>query len=235
MEALLLLGKTLFILLILGGGALVFSKDANRLVLIPIDRMVQRIKNIAENPRLKPDEDASLPVEAADTEMRILEASIDKISELLGVAFGDAGVDIISANMRCMGGLNPMVPGHRTVRALLLPTLATACVLDGHETVCAMSVHKALEQAAPAPYLTRSYQGIVPMQVAIFGFCDIRNFTDITETLQEGVMSFVNTIAEIVHSEVHGHNGSANKNIGDAFLLVWKFREGFTCALGWLV
>ena len=66
--------------------------------------------------------------------------------------------------------------------------------------------------------------------MAIFGFCDIRNFTDITEILQEGVMSFVNTIAEIVHSEVHCHHGAANKNIGDAFLLVWKFQEGFSCA-----
>jgi hypothetical protein len=55
-------------------------------------------------------------ISAADTEMRILEASIDKISELLAVAFGDAGVDIIAENMRNMGGLNPMVPGQRTVR-----------------------------------------------------------------------------------------------------------------------
>lgn len=67
------------------------------------------------------------------------------------------------------------------------------------------------------------------VQVAIFGFCDIRNFTDLTEVLQEGVMSFVNTIAQIVHSEVHLHDGAANKNIGDAFLLVWKFRPGFRC------
>lgn len=60
-----------------------------------------------------PYQDTSL--QAADTEMRILEASIDKISELLAVAFGDAGVDIIAENMRCMGGLDPMVPGQRTV------------------------------------------------------------------------------------------------------------------------
>jgi class 3 adenylate cyclase len=36
-------------------------------------------------------------------------------------------------------------------------------------------------------------------------------------------MEFVNTIAQIVHMEVHLHDGSANKNIGNAFLLVWKF------------
>jgi class 3 adenylate cyclase len=58
---------------------------------------------------------------------------------------------------------------------------------------------------------------------AIFGFCDIRQFTDTTEILQEDIMEFVNTIAKIVHVEVHLHGGSANKNIGDAFLLVWKF------------
>ena len=54
--------------------------------------------------------------------------------------------------------------------------------------------------------------------VAIFGFSDIRQFTDTTEVLQEGVMEFVNTIGKIVHMEVHLHGGSANKNIGDAFL-----------------
>lgn len=61
--------------------------------------------------------------------------------------------------------------------------------------------------------------------MAIFGFCDIRNFTDATEVLQEGVMVFVNEIAEIVHGVVDLHGGAANKNIGDAFLLVWKFQE----------
>ena len=56
--------------------------------------------------------------------------------------------------------------------------------------------------------------------VGIFGFCDIRNFTDTTEELQEGVMMFVNEIAEVVHGIVDKYLGAANKNIGDAFLLV---------------
>lgn len=37
-------------------------------------------------------------------------------------------------------------------------------------------------------------------------------------------MRFVNSIAEIVHSEIDKYGGSSNKNLGDAFLLVWKFR-----------
>ena len=58
--------------------------------------------------------------------------------------------------------------------------------------------------------------------IGIFGFCDIRNFTDATECLQEGVMLFVNEIGEIVHGVVDQYSGAANKNIGDAFLLAWK-------------
>ena len=47
--------------------------------------------------------------------------------------------------------------------------------------------------------------------MGIYGFCDIRNFTDTTEILKEKVMIFVNP----------------NKNIGDAFLLVWKLEDRF--------
>ncbi len=60
-------------------------------------------------------------------------------------------------------------------------------------------------------------------KVAIFGFCDIRNFPTVNEALQEKTMLFVNEIAEIVHSSVDRFAGAANKNIGDAFLMVWKF------------
>ena len=57
--------------------------------------------------------------------------------------------------------------------------------------------------------------------MAIFAFCDIRNFTDVTEVLGEGVMLFVNEIACILHHTVDQHLGAPNANIGDAFLFVW--------------
>ena len=60
----------------------------------------------------------------------------------------------------------------------------------------------------------------------IFGFCDIRDFTFATEGLQEDVMLFVNKVAEITHRYVVESGGAPNKNIGDAFLLVWKLSEG---------
>ena len=39
-------------------------------------------------------------------------------------------------------------------------------------------------------------------------------------------MVFVNEIAEITHATVDQFCGQSNKNIGDAFLLVWKYDEG---------
>lgn len=39
-------------------------------------------------------------------------------------------------------------------------------------------------------------------KMAVYGFCDIRNFTDSTEVLQEDVMLFVNNIAAVVHQTV---------------------------------
>jgi len=63
------------------------------------------------------------------------------------------------------------------------------------------------------------------MITSIFGFCDVRQFTDTTECLQEEVMLFVNRIAHILHNIIVQCSGSANKNIGDAFLLTWKVGE----------
>lgn len=72
-----------------------------------------------------------------------------------------------------------------------------------------------------------SYNDLDPMikgkkKRAIFGFCDIRDFSTVTESLQENTILFINQIADIVHSSVDLYFGSINKNIGDAFLSVWK-------------
>jgi class 3 adenylate cyclase len=61
--------------------------------------------------------------------------------------------------------------------------------------------------------------------VAIFGFCDIRQFSEVTDALKEKIMPFVNRVADIVHSIVNLHQGAANKNIGEAFLLVWRIPD----------
>ena len=75
-----------------------------------------------------------------------------------------------------------------------------------------------------------SSEGLNPMLQgnkikAIFGFCYIHNFSEINEAFQEKTMIFVNQISDIVHSCVDKFKGIINKNLGDSFLLAWKFRE----------
>ena len=55
-----------------------------------------------------------------------------------------------------------------------------------------------------------------------YGFCDIRQFTDTVECLQDQVMLFTNSVGEIIHQACHDNKGEPNKNIGDAFLIVWR-------------
>jgi len=61
---------------------------------------------------------------------------------------------------------------------------------------------------------------------AFFGFCDIRNFTSLTEVLQADVVKLVNGVARRLHDSVVAFHGDPNKNIGDAFLVVWKPKKG---------
>lgn len=61
--------------------------------------------------------------------------------------------------------------------------------------------------------------------VAIFGFCELRSFTKLTNVLQERIIVFINEVADIVHGTVDKFSGAANKNIGNSFLLVWKLED----------
>ncbi len=135
LQGILNLCRTLFLCSVLAAGAIYFSRDANRLVLQPIKRMVAVVEEISANP-LKGLADVAAHAEAGplvdssaaeggrrgrkelkNYETRILELSINKICSLMAVGFGDAGAEIIAENMRNGGALNPMVPGKKMCAA----------------------------------------------------------------------------------------------------------------------
>merc|ERR1719230_2560413 len=177
------MAKTVFIILILGYGAIAFSSDAQKFVIGPIERMMSLVKQLAENPlesASKADHEFmedDQEVKNAGYETALLETTIERVGQLLQIGFGAAGAEIIGNNMNSTSGkLNAMVPGKK---------------------IC-----------------------------AIYGFCDIHQFTDTTECLQEEVMVYVNKLGHIVHSSTHEYYGMANKNVRDAFLLSWKLCDG---------
>ena len=49
-----------------------------------------------------------------------------------------------------------------------------------------------------------------------------------TNVLREKIMLFTNEIASIVHGIAYKFSGSANKNINETFLMVWKFETDDT-------
>ena len=75
--------RTLFVCLVLGMGALLFSKDANNLVLKPIERMMKKVREVSENPLRRFEVHEEEDKEEAQMETRLLENSIAKICGLL--------------------------------------------------------------------------------------------------------------------------------------------------------
>ena len=122
-ESIINIVRTIFICILLTIGALFFSRDAETLVLNPIERMVEKVKIIARNPLAAATGDletAGLLSLTAKNEKKkkdktletnILEETIMKIGYLLALGFGEAGSQIIADNVKKGGDLDPMIPG----------------------------------------------------------------------------------------------------------------------------
>jgi hypothetical protein len=124
--------RTIFVCVVLTIASIVLTNDANTLVLNPIERMLEVVKVIANNPlaaasdevqksgmisvldKLNREEGAK-EKKTVDQEVQyetsILENAILKIGHLLAVGFGEAGAKILSANIKNTGDVDPMIAG----------------------------------------------------------------------------------------------------------------------------
>ncbi len=117
-QAVLSILLTLFVIVMLACGAMVFAYDANRLVLRPIEIMLKIVEAIAMNPletaytnvvNMRSNEAADLR-EGFETTMLL--TTILKIGGLLKIGFGECGAIIITNNLKgSTGELDPMLPG----------------------------------------------------------------------------------------------------------------------------
>lgn len=64
---------------------------------------------------------------------------------------------------------------------------------------------------------------------ALFGFVAINGFSELLRALDRDVMILINDVAKVVHDEVYrwalGEHGQCNKNLGAAFLMVWRIGD----------
>jgi class 3 adenylate cyclase len=144
--------------------------------------MMNLVEAVALDP-LKPLSFTKTDGESGEYETKLLETTIEKITTLLRVGFGEAGANIIKANLEVKDGentsaINPLLPGIRVY--------------------------------------------------AVVGFCDIHHFDECLLLLERDVLTFVNSIAEIVHNMVGHWGGQCNKNLGNAFVIIWRIGDETT-------
>lgn len=191
--------------IVLASGAMIFSKLTTDLVISPIEDMIIKVNNITKDPlkAAHDEEEKLLYEEIAEKEMEAKamgrsNGKVEKDKDKDEKKEGPMETAMLQQTLSKIGGL-----------------LAIGFGEAGSKIIASNMAQG--DDVNPMLPGTKS--------MFIFGFCDIRNFTDATEVLQEGVMLFVNEIGEIVHQIVDRYSGAANKNIGDAFLLVWKIEE----------
>lgn len=158
---------TILVTLLLGVMGFLFSRDADNMVIRPIENMVDTVTRLAANPGLK-----LKKIEVVKYETDLLYVSLAKIAGLLQVGFGEAGNNLVAENLKYGDTVDPMVPGKKLLGA--------------------------------------------------YGFCIIDEYEEVLECLGEEILPFTNTAADIVHKAVVGNGGQPNRNLGEAFLCVWK-------------
>ena len=117
--------QTIFVCVLLTGAAVLFENDANKLVLGPLETMIEIVENVAKDPinaknveNLQGGIKATLDKENAakgnnkdNYEVSVIKAAIIKISALLAIGFGEAGGEIIKKNLASGQELNPRLGG----------------------------------------------------------------------------------------------------------------------------
>lgn len=56
----------------------------------------------------------------------------------------------------------------------------------------------------------------------IFSFCQIKQFSEITDCLHDEIIVFVNKIVQIIHECANVWDGYPTKNQGEKYLLTWR-------------
>lgn len=240
MEAALNTGRTFFICMLLGVGAMTFSKDANKLVLAPIERMIAKLDKIRASPLAA----MSLGEDIVNREQT--EAlRYQSLLSMRGSTDSEANPSITDELV-----LNAIKPKSLKDRLQFFWDSCWIKLTCGCYRPQAPSLNDPMETIvlektivkigsllalgfgeAGAEIIGQNMGGrpgaelncMIPGKRvdAIFGYCNIRNFAATTDVLEDEIMVFVNRIVDIVHSIVTEFYGSPNQNVGGAFLLVW--------------
>lgn len=170
--------------------------DAIRLVLDPLQRMLKIVLRYAENP-LSQDVKSNAPSRNGDG--TLVDNDGEEIGNFETEQLINAITKIADLLRKCWG-----VAGAGIISSNLARTK------DGKTVV--------FNPTVPGK---RVY--------ALFGFVAINGFSELLRALDRDVMILINDVAKVVHDEVYrwalGEHGQCNKNLGPAFLMVWRIGD----------
>lgn len=205
--------KTLFLCLLVTIATVYFESDVKRLVLDPLEVMIEIIDKVSKDPiQAKNLESLETGMKTTLSKMNNNEALKAETQESFNNSNKNNTSNKKNKNQQGKKGEEYEVKIIQSAIMKISALLAIGIGEAGNDII--------KENISNQNDLDPMMKG--RKKNAIFGFCDIRSFPLVNEVLQENTIMFVNEIADIVHSSIDLFNGSTNKNIGDAFLLVWK-------------
>jgi class 3 adenylate cyclase len=209
---------TLFICVVLCSASLLFSRDANEIVLHPVERMIEKVNAIRDDPL------QAIKLGDADFE-REERAKYKQNSNLVRSESYLQKYPSFVRRLRIMLSRwkeKKEKPGQETMETVVLERtiikLGSLLALGFGEAGANIVAHnmQGLDTA-----------GVNTMIPGARVHCIISNvrvdhFSLVTEVLHGQITTFVNQIAEIVHGCVNECHGATNKNNGETFLIIWR-------------
>lgn len=206
--------KTVTLLILLIMVSLMFSNDANRLIVHPVERMIKRVEAIRDNPLIA--------MQMADEEFQAEEIAKAK-KRLSNKKHVKVFVKKLLTCEVCASGES--APMETLILEKTIIKLGSLLALGFGEAGANIIGHNMKGSE------TAGVDAMIPgtRVDCIIGVVRVRDFSTATEVLQSKIMTFVNQIAEIVHGVVNEFHGAPNRNSGESFLVVWRvleFNEG---------
>ncbi|CAB9497814.1 whole genome shotgun sequence [Seminavis robusta] len=194
------------------GGLSVLRRDAEVLVLGPLRRMLKIVAGYAKNPLIQP---------------KIHRRGVSRNAQ--GKAMPDHSDATLSDSDDSMDGtefLGNDLGNYETEQLINAVSKITDLLRKcwGVAGADIISTNLATREGA----LTEVFNPTVPGKsvYALFGFAAIKGFDHALKNLGGDVMVLINDVAKVLHDEVYrwgfGNSGQCNKNLGAAFLMVFR-------------
>jgi class 3 adenylate cyclase len=230
-ESIIDITKTIFLCIILIVASLYFEGDADELVLKPLDVMTEIINKVKYDPIGSRNIDALNEIKDEGKKGLEENENGDKLQADASEGVKDPeGTDILNTEQKKQEKekelhkkqVDEIMEENAELQLVQRSIIKISALLaigfgEAGSTVIKENLKSSNSELDPMMKGSKT-------QVMV-GFCDIRDFSVINEALKEDCVIFINRIADIVHSCVDRFGGATNKNIGEAFLNIWKFPE----------